>query len=628
MGIRKEKLAMLESSIEKTASFLKTTIAREEAWTWNVFRKRSRYVDKEGRQYRAAFKNRKDIAVSVSSSRASRKMPLREKNVEFIFSGGRLYRKTDRQLVLEFLSSFFGRRQYKISFLEARGKKLPYRRWTRALIVDGGHYGEIEILKTFPLWQVRVRDSKDGVPYFCTQGYHYDFKFRASMDTEKELKAENLLIDYTEDETEDYTAFSFSAIKKAVYGFNSPNLRAFYSEEGLFPEMQHAIKLSVYANLAIAIINASVFVRVAERLQGNTWYTLAAGVLVFIRAPAEVFYMRKSLRISRHLPSAIVKDAVESDEFKELAEKKPIRGWRNFEKKLYDTVRKKENFTVLLERYGVVKTEINESLKQGNVEGVVTILKDELNFMPDEVNEIACYARHLEPIDVKAITSELSDSINVLVRQNIFKHNAELILRKYIEEIFPINLLNTTFSRTLKLLRDRIKQEERVPSKEEVSRLVSACKQQILPFRLMDILLFLSLYSVGYAVTFLRGLPDILVPAYYIFYGAAANVINAAVLRIGSQVNMQYIYRNLGSAPTISSAADAWNEYNSHIMRIWAVFSSLGLIIGISGKLLSSATHGISRYAVEFFALLIYLKGFREWYLFYTGLETKIKTEE
>jgi len=63
-------------------------------------------------------------------------------------------------------------------------------------------------------------------------------------------------------------------------------------------------------------------------------------------------------------------------------------------------------------------------------------------------------------------------------------------------------------------------------------------------------------------------------------------------------------------------------------MRLWAIFSSLGLMIGMGGKLISNATHDISRYAVEIFALILYVKSFREWYFYYTALETKIKTEE
>lgn len=626
--MRKKKTALRESAIKKTAAFLGTEVIKEETWTWNVFGKSFRYLDKEGRRYRAVIKDRKEVFVSVLTPPSLKKSPLHERSRDFVVSDGKICIRTDRPLVLEFIASFFNSRQYHVSFVETKGKKVLHRKWQKALMLDGEHLAEIEIVKTSPLWEICVKDAKDGRPYFCTQGLQYKFKLKPCLSGEAQDNIKNLLVEYEESETEDSVLLSPASVRKAVYGFHSPNIKAFYSDDGIFPEVQHAVKLSIYSNLAIAIINASVFVRVAERLQGNTWYTLAAGVLVFIRAPAEVFYMKKSLGLSRHLPSTIVKDAMESEEFKELYENKHIRGWSNFEKKLYDTVRKKDDFVFLLERYGAVKAEINGALKGGNREKVLSLLEKELNFTTEDIKGITKFTESLMPVDVKKIKDEMFGRIENLLRKDVLKHDAGVILKKYIEEIFPINLLNNTFSKTFKLLKDRIKQEERVPSREEVSLLVSSCKQQILPFRIIDIMLFLSLYSVGYAVTFMAGLPELAVPFYYIFYGAAANVINAAVLRIGSQASMQYIYRNLGNAPTITSAADAWNEYNSHLMRIWAVFSSIGLIIGITGKLFSSATYGISRYAVEIFALFIYIKGFREWHMYYTSLENKIKTEE
>jgi len=625
--MRKEKAELIESAIKKTADFLETGIVKEEAWTWNVFRKRFRYLDKEGRRYKAFSRKGENIIVSVSASPKDKKTPFSEKSREFIIAEERVYRKTDRQLVLDFISSFFGRRNYDVHFLGQKEKKLPYQRWKKALMAEGEHFAEIEITKTFPFWEVRLKDAGESGPYFCTQNFHFVFKLKSCIAAEEKDKISNILIEYEEKDTEDYRLLSFASVKKAIYGYNSPNLRAFYSDEGLFPEVQHGVRQTVYANLAVAIINASVFVRVAERLQGNTWYTLAAGVLVFIRAPAEVFYVKKSLAISKHLPSTRAKDTLESDEFREFSERKDVRIWRNFEKKLYDIVKKKDNFTLLLEKYDSIKKDINEALKEQNRENIYDVLKTELMFTDEDMAEIRYFVSHLEPLDIKKITEGLMESMELLFKKRVFKPNADLSLKKYIEEIFPINLLNTTFSKTFKIVRDRIKQEERLPSNEDVSRLVSTCKKQILPFRLMDILLFVSLYAMGYAATFIAGLPDMFVPLYYILYGAAANVINAAVLRIGYQVSMQYIYRNLGNAPTVSSAADAWNEYNSHLMRIWAIFSSLGLIIGVSGKLLSDATHGISRYAVELFALILYIKAFREWYFYYSELETKIKTE-
>jgi len=63
-------------------------------------------------------------------------------------------------------------------------------------------------------------------------------------------------------------------------------------------------------------------------------------------------------------------------------------------------------------------------------------------------------------------------------------------------------------------------------------------------------------------------------------------------------------------------------------MRLWAVFSSLGLILGVMGKILSAKTGGLSRYFVEGLALFCYFQGFKEWFLYYEKLEKKSKMEE
>jgi hypothetical protein len=625
--MKNKKNKLLEAAIKKVGLFFEQDIIKEEAWTWNIFKKSFRYSDKENRIYRAYFK-KDHILVVVLIPYSSKKHKLSENNMEFIVDGDNIYRNTDWELTIGFFSSFFKRRGYEVVFSEPKEKRLLPTRVKKLFMTDGQHLAELELIRTFPYWELTVNDAEESSPHFCTTGYKYKFHLKNSIKVDKEFEIENLLIEYEEDEAEKQPFFSISSIRKAVYGFNSPNLRAFYSNEGIFPEVQHSIKLTVFANLAVAIINASVFVRVAERLKGNTWYTLAAGILVFLRAPAEVFYVKKSLRLSKHLPSAIVKETMDSDAFKEFSETKEIRRWRNFEKVFYDIVRKKENFTFLMEQYGVFKESFNQALKENSKIIIIHTLRKHLNFTESELMTISPFIEQLEPIDVQNATKGLMKSFAILQEKDVFKPTSGVVLKKYAEEIFPIHLLNTTFSKTMRIVRDRIKQEERVPSLKEVSLLVSTCKKNILPFRVMDITLFSSLYAIGYASTFLTNLPNLFVPIYYILYGAAANIINAAVLRISNQVNMQYLYRNLGSAPAISSAADAWNEYNSHLMRIWAVFSSIGLIIGMCGKLFSESTYGISRYFVEIFAFFLFIKGFREWYYYYSSLETKIKLEE
>ncbi len=417
-------------------------------------------------------------------------------------------------------------------------------------------------------------------------------------------------------------------IRRDIYGFKRKNLRAFYSEEGLLPEVKHGIRLTALANLGFGIANASVFVRVAERLKGNTWYTLAAGALAFMRAPAEAYYMKKSLKLTEHLPSTSLQKFIDSQEFKRIYESKEIKSWRNFERALTEILRKRENFAVDIENYMSVKEKIYKAVEEKNYQQIFSLLQNTLNLEESDLQSLKIFILNLLPFDREKIVEDLIGKVKKLSEKKVLKPGSEVLLEKYLREIFSYNLIRYSCNRTFKLFHDRLKQEERSPTKEEISQLITECKRNIIPFRIFDILLFFSLYAVGYAATFLSNLPELAIPIYYLFYGASAHIITAALNRFGSQVGLQYLYRQLENAPTIRSAADVWNEYSSHIMRLWAVFSSLGLILGVVGKILSEKTGGLSRYFVEGFALFCYFQGFKEWFLYYEKLEKKSKMEE
>ncbi|MCD6407424.1 hypothetical protein J7L87_00030, partial [bacterium] len=271
---------------------------------------------------------------------------------------------------------------------------------------------------------------------------------------------------------------------------------------------------------------------------------------------------------------------------------------------------------------------IYSAIEENNKEKVIEILKSELGIGEKEVKKIRYFVDNLIPINREEVISHLIDEINRFVETKVLKPGSENILRKYLKEIFSENLKRYTCNKSFKLLHDRIKQEERAPSKEEISQLVYECKRNILPFRIYNLFLFITLYAIGYGATFFPSMPDMTIMVYYIFYGASVNIIVAAMNRFGAQVSLQYLYRGLENAPTITSAADAWNEYNSHLMRLWAVFSSIGLIIGILGKVFSDKTGGFSRYFVEGIAFILFLQSFREWFLFYNKLEKRSKMEE
>ena len=619
--------SILEDSIEKIAQILNAKVEKEKTHWITPLSSKYRYFDQFNREYKACFSKRKNgVIVRVIPSKIEKRLNLKDEKKEFIVRDGKIYRTTDIEIIIEFIKNFFSKRNYNVDISPAKKTIGIKHHWIKAIIKEGSHRGDIEIVRTIPYWKVVLRDEDPKKPFFCTPFHQYIFHILPELEIGKSI--EEILIDYQESEIATTSVSPISMLRRAIYGFKSPNLRAFYSEEGLFPEVKHRIRLCVFANLGFGIANASVFVRVAEKLKGNAWYTIAVGALAFARAPAESYYMRKSLGLTEHLPSTSLQKFIDSQEFKRIYESKEIKSWRNFERALTEIFRKRENFAVDMENYMRIKENIYKAVEEKDYQKVALLLKDNLKLDESELNSLKIFINNLLPFNKEKIVEDLRDKVKKLSERNILKPGSDVILEKYLKEIFSHNLLRYSCNKAFKLFHDRLKQEERTPTKQEIHQLIRDCKRNIIPFRIFDILLFISLYIVGYTATFFPNLPDIAIPIYYLFYGASAHIITAALNRFSSQVGLQYLYRQLENAPTIRSAADVWNEFNSHIMRLWAVFSSLGLMLGVMGKILSSITGNFSRYFVEGIALLFYIQGFREWFLYYEKLEKKSKMEE
>jgi len=624
MCIKKENKSMskkeiIEKAIEKVAMTNNTQIIKEHAWSFNPFVERYRYFDKFNREYKGKI-TKNGIIVKVVPVRIEKKLNLTE-TLEFIVKGDIIYRITDKKIILEYVREFFYERGYCISFLnEKKGKMLVKGRNVIGFF-ENQQFGEIEITKRINFWEVKIRDENKEKPYFCAPNFQFILKLKNEI-----KEGESLLIKYDEEEITSTSLSPFAIIKRAIYGFKSPNLRAFYSEDGLFPEVQHLIRLSVLANFSAAIVNASIFVRIAERLKGNTWYTLASGLLAFVRAPAEIYYMKKSLKLSENLPSTKVQQVLDSEKFKRIIESKEIRTWRNFERELFEILRKKgiSNFS---NEYGKIKKDIMGYVERNEKEKILSVF-EKFHLTDGEKEKISSFIKFLVPISLNDFKKKVMEEVKYLCENKVLKEEAEKAIEDYIDMIFVYNLERFTFNKSYKLLLDRIKQEERTPTNEEITSLINGCKRGILLYRVSDLFLFFSLYAIGYLASFYIELPDFAIPIYYIFNGMAANIIVAALNRYESQISLQVLYRELDSAPTITSAADAWNEYNSHLMRIWAIFSSLGLGLGIGGKLLADKTGNFSRYFVEGIAFFMYVQAFRERLFYYEKLEKRKKRGE
>lgn len=614
----KRKNEKIEEAINKIGSLNNSEIIKVLKWSFNPFVEHYRYFDIFNREYKGYINRKGEIIVKVFPARIERQLNLKAKR-EYLIKDEKIFRKTDEEIASNFIFDFLKKRNFEVD----ENKKIKIINERKFEIEVNGHKGELEIIKTKPFFEFTLKDK--GKPYFCSPNHHYIFKLKNIIEIGDE---KNVLVDYQESEIAITTFSPISLIRKAIYGFGSSNLKNFYSEEGLFPEVKHAIRQTVYGNLAGSIVSASVFVRVAERLKGNTWYTLFSGILAFIRAPAEVYFMKKSLKLTESFPSSAIQKFFEKGKIKEVFESSEIRSWRNFERELFSIIKNKSDFIYLVEKYTNLKFQIYKLVESGKNEEIYTILKNDLNFTDEEVENLKYYVLHLKKINVDRIIEEIKREIGILYERKILKFGGEYMFYKYIDEIFRENLLRLPVNKAFKNLNDRIKQEEREPSKEEISNFISLSKRRIEPFRFLDLFTFLTLFFMGYLASFSKTLKDITILIYYVFYGIITNIIFAAVNRYGGQVGMQYLFKGLENSPNITSAADAWNEYNSHIMRLWAVFSSLGMGIGVCGKIFSDITNGISRYFVEGVALILYIMAIREWFLYYQNLEKRSKIGE
>jgi hypothetical protein len=373
------KIEKIEKAIEKIAKLNKTEIIKELSWSFNPFRETYRYFDLFNREYKGYINRKGEIIVKVFPLKIEKILNLNEGKKEYLIKGERIYRKTDGEIILNFITDFLKKRGFNID------KSLKLINEKKFEIFVNQHAGEIDIIKTKPVFEFRLRDKEIEKPYFCSPNHQYIFKLKNFVEIGKE---KDILIDYEESEIATTTISPIALIRRAIYGFGSYNLKSFYSDEGLFPEVKHAIKQTVYGNFAGSIVIASVFVRVSERLKGNTWYTLASGILAFIRAPAEIYFMKKSLKLTEKFPSSIIQKFFDKGKIKEIYESKEIRGWRNFEREIFNIFKSKKDFISLAEKYSNLKFQIYKLVENEKKDRIYEILKIDFGFNEEEIKNL------------------------------------------------------------------------------------------------------------------------------------------------------------------------------------------------------------------------------------------------
>ncbi|MCX5642955.1 MAG: hypothetical protein NTY10_07015 [Candidatus Omnitrophica bacterium] len=638
-----------KQAAEKVASFLNTRITKT-GITYRVlsFNPRHLFFDNAGHTYTAHFNQRtKGYLVLVESAPETKKNELAFPVQKFLVRRKSIFIYTNFTLIAEYLSRFLKKRGYPVGKTDWSETTSVFQfKIVRGAITAGPFSALVQANFIRNRFSARMKDKDEKTPYFCSLHNQYVFTFRHRLLIKNgAVNLDNLLLSYAENEIKSAginrspgDAKSYLNIlpgvnpvalfKKTIYGLRSPNLRAFYSDEGLMPEARRVMNLVILLNLASSIISASVFVRVAERLKGNTWYTLAAGALLFLRVPAEIFNMRRSLKITRNLPGSRIQKIEDSEEFRAVYEAKPFRSWRNFERGYTELFRGTEYLPEKIEKYRLVKPTLYKLIAEGKKEEVALFLRNELGLNEEATASLLPLAQQLQPLDREEVKAVFSNRIERLKKEGLTLESEWPNLLEFVNRTLPNLLERDTVSGAYKSLKNALKRAERPPERAELFTLVDTCYRTLIPFRRADFLFVISLLIVGYSATYSPDMPIIAFAIYYLFNGVMIQLLLSGYERISMPVWMQYIFREMENDPAIVSASDTWNEFNSQQTRLLTIFSSLGLILGVSGRLLAKTTHNISWFGVDALAVLLLLLGLREWFKFYQGLRRRCRLEE
>jgi len=616
---------------EKVASFLNDRITKA-GITYRILFGNRRYLffDAAGRAYTVHFNQKaKGCFVLVEPAKRTKQDNPVLLTKKFLVRQKSLIIYTDFSLIAEYLTHFLKKRGYP------SGKLI----WKEAIAVFWLKVGLGTITAgPFPAlvqagfirnrFSARLKDKDEKNPYFCGLHRQYVFTFRNRLLVKKDaVKLDNLLLSYAESEIKTADIHPNALLKKAIYGLRSPNLRAFYSEDGLIPEARRVMNLVVLINLAVGIITASVFVRVAERLKGNTWYTLAAGALIFLRVPAEIFNMRRSLKITRNLPGSRIQKNEDSEEFRAAYETKSFRFWRNFERGYTELFRGAEYLPEKIEKYRLAKPNLYRLVTEEKKEEIAPFLKNELDLNEEASDFLLTLAGQLQPLDREEVKKVFRSRIERLKKEGLLLESEWPNLLEFVNRTLPDLLERDTVAGAYKSLKNALKRAERPPERAELFSLVDKCYRNLIPFRRAEFMLYISLFIIGYGATYSPDIPTFAFAIYYLFNGVMIHLFASGYERISSPVWMQYIFREMENDPAIASASDTWNEFNSQQTRLLTIFSSLGLILGVSGRLLAKATHNISWFGVDALAIILFLIGIREWFRFYQGLRQRCRSE-
>ncbi|MFH2068412.1 MAG: hypothetical protein ABII89_02980 [Candidatus Omnitrophota bacterium] len=616
---------------EEIASFLNARITKTGiVYRVLFFNRRHLFFDDAGRTYTVHFYQKaKGCFVLVEPTKKIKQDGPVLLAQKFLVRQRSIIIYTDFNLIAEYLSHFLRKRGYPAGKVVWKEVITVFRiKAGRGTVTAGPFSALVQTSFIRNRFSARLQDKDEKNPHFCSPHNQYVFTFRNRLLVKRNaVKLDNLLLSYAEKEIKSASINPVVLLKKTIYGLRSPNLRAFYSDDGLIPEAKHLMNFVVLIYLAIGTINASVFVRVAERLKGNTWYTLAAGALVFLRVPAEIFNMRRSLKITRNLPGSRIQKNEDSEGFRVAYETKPFRSWRNFERGYTELFRGTEYLPEKIEKYRLAKPNLYRLVTEGKKETVAAFLKNGLDLNEEAISSLLPLAKQLQPLDRDKIKTVFRNRIERLKEEGLLLESEWPGLLEFVSRTFPDLLERDTVAGAYKSLKNTLKRAERPPKRAELFSLVDKCYRELIPFRRAEFMLHISLFMIGYGATYSPDIPTFAFAIYYLFSGVMVQLIASGYERLSMPVWMQYVFREMENDPAIASASDTWNEFSSQQTRLLTIFSSLGLILGISGRLLAKVTHNISWFGVDTMAILLFLVAIREWFRFYQGLQKRLRSE-
>ncbi len=395
----------------------------------------------------------------------------------YIVGSEKLGKEVDEKAIFLYLNKFLEKRGYRIDNWHWQRKGLLDKK-RKAALFSGNHEVVVEISKTTKEFLVRLHDKKE--PYLCSKKEQYLlhlYRYANVDESQKKVAVDSLLKNYEESEIATSRPGLKAKIRNYFYGFYLPDLRKFYSEEGLIPEVKYVIKHIAWIYLAVGLLTAAILKRVTVRLSGNSWYIVFASLLAPVRIFSEMYYTRKSAVISEYMPSSLQSKISEKEEYRIINERKEAKSWRQFEFAYINLIKKNyPDWGRHLEHYRQVKPRLYEVVFQEEGKRKEEFAKN-LNLPSQQFQSLVGHIENLESIKEEETVAAIVKMIEEMKKDGSIKESACDFLISYAQNTYPRMLREKTYAEASKLLESRIKEAARHPSRMELKKMLQKEKE-------------------------------------------------------------------------------------------------------------------------------------------------------